>query len=105
MSIVGPVPGADVREQAVRVAGALAELGVIRLILESEDGSPRELKARETDLPGVIAASPGCVLAAPEWGITVRIRTDDLEWEALDVRSAAVWEAALAEASGGEGAS
>jgi len=47
----------DVRRELEGVAGALAELSVSRLTLIDADGRSRDLIARETDLPGELAAA------------------------------------------------
>ena len=92
----GEVPGADARERSVRLAGALAELGVGRLVLERSGEAPRELFARDTDLPALLQSSLGCVLAAPEMRVEVEIRADRLVWRAGDHAAAMMLQAALA---------
>jgi len=91
----GVVAGADARQRAVRLAGALAELGVTGLVLKKSDGSAAELRARETDLPGVILASPGFVLSSAGLGVEVTISGDRLEWTARDAGAAAALQQAL----------
>ena len=52
---------------ASEVAGALAEAGVRELLFAQPAQPARLLKARETDLPGVLAtAAPGTVLSTPD---------------------------------------
>lgn len=88
------VPGGSLREAGVRAAGALAELGITRARLVAPGGASRELAARETDLPGVLVASPGAALHAG--GVTIRVEGGRLTWEAPEA-DAAGWAAALAE--------
>jgi hypothetical protein len=95
VSLDGRVPGADAADRARRLAGALAELGATRLILESADGASRELAARTTDLPGIILASPGSVLASVALGLEIRIRPDALVWRARDQPAAELFRTAL----------
>jgi hypothetical protein len=94
MSERGAVPGADLREQAVRVAGALAELGVTRLVLECA-GERRELRPRETDLAGVIARAGGGALRSAAPAIEIRTGTAGLEWACQDPGVAAIWREAV----------
>jgi hypothetical protein len=94
MSERGAVPGAGLRERAVRVAGALAELGVTRLVLECA-GERRELRPRETDLVGVIARAGGGVLRSAAPAIEIRIGAAGLEWACGDPGVAAIWREAV----------
>jgi hypothetical protein len=95
VTLDGRVPGADAAERARRLAGALAELGAARLILEAPDGASRELAARTTDLPGIILASSGSALASVALGLTIQIRPDALLWRARDQPAAELFRAAL----------
>ena len=92
--MTGDVPGRDARERAVRLAGALAEMGVTRLVVEAGWVS-REVRARETDLPEVVLRSLGAVIASPELGIEVEIGSERLVWRARDEAAAAMMGAAL----------
>lgn len=78
----------------MRAAGALAELGVTRARLTVPGAAPRELVARETDLPGLLAASPGAVLQAG--AVTIRVEPGRLAWEAAGEHGAR-WASALAD--------
>jgi hypothetical protein len=91
----GQVPGGGARERAVRLAGALAELGVTRLVFQRPGDQPRELAARTTNLPGLILEAADGVLSAPALGLEVRIRADRLVWLATDERRAAAMREAL----------
>lgn len=56
--------------QAAAIAGLLAERGIKTLLLKG-GGTTRELRTRETDLPGVIAAMrDGEALVAEEFATT-----------------------------------
>lgn len=70
-----PVLGATKREQSIHAAGALAEAGILHLILHTFAG-PRPLRARTTDLPGQLGnAPPGSSLRTPD--DTLRIDISD----------------------------
>jgi len=78
-----PVSGATIERQAVRIAGALAELGQQTLTLTTEQGA-RELLVRETNLPALIvdAAKTGNgVLRAPAIGTEFRLTGTGVFWE------------------------
>ena len=60
-----PVPGATVRERAVRLAGALAELGERRILVQ-RGGAVALLEPRQTDLPGVVLGLVECDLIKAE---------------------------------------
>jgi hypothetical protein len=82
------VPGATKFEQAVRVAGALAECGAREVVL-TEHGRDRRLATRETDLPGVLmGAEAGSVLEAPTCGIHIEIQEAGLRWSVADAQLA-----------------
>ena len=53
------VPGDSLREQATRLAGAIAELGVTRLELHTPSGIIRDLHTRATDLPALLLTLAG----------------------------------------------
>ena len=95
MNHTGIIPGVDTHDRAVRAAGAFAELGATRLFLECPGQPRRELRARTTDLPSLIASSEGCLLASPELGIDIQVLPTSLTWTARDQRAATVWQAAL----------
>lgn len=78
-----PVPGATRQEQAVRVSGALAELGVQDLVLRRH-GACSGLKTRHTDLPGVLASMPaGTRLECATLGIVVEPSGERLVWRGV----------------------
>lgn len=79
-----PVAGATDPDRARRVAGALAEAGVIAAWFSGRDGSPQPLAARQTDLPGLLQS------AAPPWA---------LDWIAPDGARGRVWRVGDAAAS------
>ncbi len=57
----GPWPDAG---RASAIAGALAEAGITELVVTQPAQPARTIKARETDLPGLLAAlAPGATLA------------------------------------------
>jgi hypothetical protein len=80
-----PVPGATAPEQATRLAGALAELGVTEVVLITASGE-RVLRARETDLPGEIAqaAAEGALLKCPSLGLVVTLSLAGVLWSTDD---------------------
>lgn len=83
----GTIEGGTPFERAVRVAGALAEMGIPRLRVRSSSGIDQELAARETDLPGELLRLPvGGSLEAP--GLRIVILRDSLEWECVDAAAA-----------------
>jgi len=92
----GSVLGADDLDRAVRLAGAMGELGVTRLILARPDAPPRELGARATDLPGeLVRALEGSPFEPIELrtetpvAITVRLEADAWTWTTDDAEAAA----------------
>lgn len=89
------IPGANLRDQAVRTAGALAELGVTTLMLEPPDALPTTLTARGTDLVGALLSVSGGRLIADSIGVVISIASDGLSWSASDTASAAAWQSAL----------
>lgn len=96
MSLRGEVPGVDARDRAVRLAGALAELGEKRIVLVRGDGEREELAVRGTDLPGaIVAAGAGAVLECGNLGLIVRVMPDAFEWEATRDEAARTLIAAL----------
>jgi hypothetical protein len=89
------VPGETVEIQAVRVAGALAELGV-REVMLIRGGLSKELNTRETDLPAVLCNAPaGSRLECLEVGIVIDITAAGLAWSAADSASAGCFAARL----------
>lgn len=81
--MTGFVPGPDAHARAVRLAGALAELGVLTLTLSQADGSIRTLAARQTDLPALLVGT-ACTLRSTEFGIDIEIRPDSIMWRTAD---------------------
>lgn len=62
------------RDQAIALAGALAQAGVQRLVMQSTTGESGSLLPRFTDLPAILlAAPPGTTLASPEHGFAVAL--------------------------------
>ncbi|MBX3376938.1 MAG: hypothetical protein KF678_08045 [Phycisphaeraceae bacterium] len=77
------VPGGTVFEQAIRVAGAMAELGVSDLVFKRA-GTCTGLTARQTDLPGMLATMPpGSRLECASLGVVVEMRSSSLVWSAV----------------------
>ncbi len=68
-----PVAGRTKYEQAVRLAGVLAEIGVTRVQANAPDGSDFELVARRTDLPGLIQSGRVAALRCEQIGLTAEI--------------------------------
>jgi hypothetical protein len=93
--MTGQVPGANARERAVRLAGALAEIGVLTLTFTGPDGTSRLLAARQTDLPGSLLDRGICSLCCTELGIDVEIGPDAITWRAADPDAGARFAAAL----------
>jgi len=81
----GEVLGTTAHERAVRLAGALAEAGVVGLTLRRPGAADEPLRARHADLPGVIVAAPvGSVLEGGPPPIRVEIGPTRLVWESGD---------------------
>jgi hypothetical protein len=79
-----PVPGADRHQQAIRVAGALAELGVQSLELRSGTALT-PLSCRETNLPGLLQGAPvGDELRDPRTTLRFIIGQNGLKWACDD---------------------
>ena len=92
-----PVPGGTVFEQAVRIAGALAELGVTDLVFKRA-GACTGLLARQTDLPGMLAAMPaGSRLECASLGIVVEVGAGGLVWSVVAGGNEADFAAAIGE--------
>lgn len=94
----GEVPAGSERELfnvAVRIAGALAELGFISLRLDTRRESSL-LLARETDLPGVLTAmTAGDSVSAEHLNIRIERTGAGFEWRVLDDSLAAVFAESL----------
>ena len=76
-----PVPGGELEEQVVRIAGVLAESGVQRLVWNSA-GVLQEFVARETDLPGLLRDAPvGAFLVCEALGVAIHKSPDGLTWK------------------------
>lgn len=61
----------------IEVAGVLAERGVRELLFAQPAQPARLLKARETDLPGLLAGAPiGAMLSTPD-GVLAFVRRGD----------------------------
>jgi hypothetical protein len=95
MTNSGVVTGATPWEAAVRVAGALAELGVSHVRIEHPDGSVQTPLPRVTDLPRMISDSTGSVLVADDVGVIVRIGSMMMSWSTSDSARADRWRDAL----------
>lgn len=79
----------DPARRAVLLAGALAEAGVLELVLTALDGHSRAVLARETDLPGeLLGTKPGRTLANEAIGLRVSLDTDGWRWTARDTATA-----------------
>ncbi|GDY00491.1 hypothetical protein LBMAG48_28940 [Phycisphaerae bacterium] len=81
----GEISGDSVRERAIRLAGALAELSQQKILL-SQNGISQPVQARVTDLPGMIerevADCGTAFLEAPQLGARFTLSTDAALWEA-----------------------
>jgi hypothetical protein len=76
---------ADRGRAGIRLAGALAELGITALELVEPGRPVRLLAARDTDLPGVVSrASAGCVLRSPDRRVSVHFDRGGFLWRAAD---------------------
>lgn len=94
------VPGADVDEQARRVAGALAEQGVPRLVHLRADGVMVALAVRETDLPGLLKGMSEVEEVRSEEGLRIRRRGTGLRWCVEQAERAGAWREVLAKVGG-----
>lgn len=111
---MNPVAGNSVNQQAIRVAGALAELAITELWFGSRSSTPSEevvdgecdssstatnptvLHARLTDLPGLLTTAPiGSQLFAPSLDLTVHVRPNGLAWSSTNPRHAANFAGAI----------
>jgi hypothetical protein len=89
------VRGENVHEQAVAVAGALAELGVREVVIVS-GGECRVATARETDLPGFLeGAAAGSSVECAELGVVIHVTAAGLSWDEVDSSRAAAFRRAL----------
>ena len=89
------MPGATLQEQAVRIAGAMAELGVQDLVLKRV-GACTGLLTRQADLPGVLVAMPAAArLECASLGVVVEMTGGEIVWRGLDGGRAAEFEKAL----------
>jgi hypothetical protein len=92
----GSVPGDGRMDQAIRLAGALAELGEHRIVLHHPDGRQEPLAPRSTDLPGLfLAASSGVRIVCGDLGLTISIQDMAVRWEAQSPAAAATIRTAL----------
>lgn len=89
---MNPVPGNTLADQAVRAAGALAELSITELIM-----APNSiLQTRITDLPGVLVnAAIGVRLTARALELTIEKQARGLVWSSDNPEHAAAFAAAL----------
>lgn len=87
----GLIPGATLRDQAIALAGLLAEHGVTSLTWTDHAGS-RDLATRQTDLPGLIlhAVHRGEIvsLRAQSLDLTVQVAPDALAWMTMSDHTA-----------------
>lgn len=94
----GEVRGDTVRDRAVRLAGALAELAQRELLL-SQAGVLTPVYARVTDLPGMIegevAEHGSATLEAPQLGARFTISADAGLWEAATPQTVELLRAAF----------
>jgi hypothetical protein len=91
---VNAIPGATVREQAVLVAGILAELSVQELEVV-EGGQLRRVRARETDLPGVLESSGLERVECTVIGVVLHRTGTGLVWSESDAARAREFRRAL----------
>lgn len=91
----GRVAGATAADQAIALAGILAENSITGLKLV-EDGAARELAARQVDLPGVIAritrSGTIATLRCDTMSLEVEIAADALRWRTTDAATAQLFE-------------
>ena len=86
----GTIEGRNTRERATLLAGALAEAGVKELILGRGGAKVVALRARETDLPGLlIAAAVDDELATPDRSLRVTLGSGAWTWTSTDATIAA----------------
>lgn len=90
------VPGVTKASQAIRVAGAFAELGAQNVVIVQGEQAQR-LNTRDTDLPAILIEAPaGSRLECEPLGISIDIAATGLSWTAADAAAAARFENALA---------
>lgn len=81
-------PPHDAPDDAVEIAGILAEFGYTSLTLISDRAEPRTLTARAADLPGAIRSATPCTLHAiappPAQALTITITPRGCTWSAPD---------------------
>ena len=80
---VGEMSTGDHRQRLVALAGALAESGVTEVEVELSAGCTLRCRARETDLPGILASAPSPVLRARE-GTLVQVSPASIVWMTRD---------------------
>lgn len=79
-----------IEQQAARLAGLLAEAGVASVEVRDAQGS-RTVRARETDLPGIVASMAGggggTLRLDGVAGIVFEIGAQGVRWSATDERA------------------
>lgn len=95
--LTGRVPGHTLAEQAVFLAGFLAEQSVVSVMLIDENG-PRTLNARRDDLPSLIEAaaadSRDARLQCEALDLAVHLHAAGLRWQTSRPATAALFESA-----------
>lgn len=71
------------REMVVALAGVLAECGARELEWQTGVGDVVVVRARETDLPGMLASGEG-VLRWRAGGVEIVVGRDAMEWASAD---------------------
>lgn len=79
----GELTTGDHRQRLVALAGALAECAVTEVEVELSSECTLTCRARETDLPGILASTPSPVLRARD-GTLVRITPGSVVWTTRD---------------------
>lgn len=79
----GRVIGASAEARAIALAGALAELGVGRLLMRA-GGVETELAARTCDLPGLLMRAGRATLEVAQPPMRFEITPERIEWRARD---------------------
>lgn len=93
--LTGRVPGDTLTEQAVFLAGLLAEQSVLSVSLVDDDAS-RPLAARRDDLPGLIEAAINGArnlrLICESLDLTVDLHAASLRWRTRRASTAALFQ-------------
>ena len=82
---LGTLEGGTHARRVVALAGALAEAGVAQIDLSIPGRPPRVLRARESDLPGVLQEPRhGVVLLTARGGTRIEVTRDAIRWRTAD---------------------